>query len=404
MQDLTENIEDILIRERTLREIFGELNNFIDIKPTLTTVINKLKQISGCSSISIRLRDSEDYPYLIHSGFPESFIDKENYLLSNEIAVEKTNQFIDKKSYLECMCGAIIRGDIDHERPYFTPGGTFWTNNTTDFLLSVGANELKFRTRNTCNLFGYESVALIPIRTQQEIIGLIQVNDQRKDMFTREVINLLEAIGDQIGAVIENRLIYSKLEKAYGEIQELNIEIKKMADTDSLTGIGNRRIFYDKLQQEMERSKRYGNKLALLYLDIDDFKLYNDQFGHTEGDKVLKQLAIILQTNIRKSDISYRIGGEEFAVICPETDSNKAIEVAERVRKSFSSHTFSPEDANGNKYSVNKTISIGIYILQQGESMDTLVSNADRAMYRAKEKGKNRVFIIKQGFYYNLTS
>lgn len=398
------NIKDLLIRERTLKEILSELNNFIDLKSTLTTVIDKLKQISGCSSISLRLRDSDDYPYFVHSGFPDSYIAKENFLLGDEVINEETNSISNKKSQLECMRGLIIKGDTDPTKPYFTTGGTFWTNCATDFLLSIGAEDIEIKTRNTCNLFDYESVALIPIKSQHEIIGLIDINDQRKNMFNHEVIDLIETIGCQIGTAIENRIIYSRLEKAYEDIQELNAKIKQLADTDSLTGLWNRRVFYDRLQQEIERCKRYGNKLALLYLDIDDFKLYNDQFGHVEGDKVLKQLAGIMQTQIRKSDLSFRIGGEEFVIICPETEPAKAVELAERIRNAFSSHTFLPEDANGINNKVSKTVSIGVYVRQKEESIDSMVTNADRAMYKAKEKGKNRVFVIKQGFYYNLTS
>jgi diguanylate cyclase (GGDEF)-like protein/PAS domain S-box-containing protein len=168
-----------------------------------------------------------------------------------------------------------------------------------------------------------------------------------------------------------------KSERIY---QELSI-------TDNLTKLYNQRHFYNQLTIEIDRSKRYKNSLSLLMLDVDDFKQYNDNFGHLEGDDVLVRLARVIQRNIRGSDSAYRYGGEEFVVILPEAKGEEAAIVAERIRGDFKKETFFPDEGEKIKVSV----SIGVSELLTDDDLTVLLERADKRMYKAKKQGKDRV-------------
>jgi diguanylate cyclase (GGDEF)-like protein len=177
----------------------------------------------------------------------------------------------------------------------------------------------------------------------------------------------------------------SRLEKALRESENryMNLSI-----TDDLTKLYNSRYFYHMIGIEMERSARYDHPLSVILLDIDDFKQYNDSYGHLEGDKVLKTIGKIMRQSLRKSDSAYRYGGEEFAVILPETRGKDALIVSERIRKRFEAETFEPkpnEIARG-------TISLGVSQYKDGETVKDFIRRVDNALYDAKARGKNQVF------------
>lgn len=151
---------------------------------------------------------------------------------------------------------------------------------------------------------------------------------------------------------------------------------------DELTGLCNRRYFYRKLNQEIQRVKRTNSPLSLVLLDLDDFKNVNDTFGHLAGDKVLKEFAKLIKHNCRVVDIPSRWGGEEFAIILPATTSEGARIFAERLRETTEKYKFIRQ----------VTISIGIATVDQAISVDQFVSAADRALYKAKEK-KNTIVV-----------
>lgn len=163
-------------------------------------------------------------------------------------------------------------------------------------------------------------------------------------------------------------------------------KLQKLAITDGLTKLYNSRYFYNQIDLEVDRTKRYQHKLSLLLLDIDRFKDYNDTYGHLEGDKVLMRIGEIIKACLRKMDTAYRYGGEEFTILLPETNAEEAEHVAERIRTGIENEVFSPEQ--GAK--VVKTISIGVTQYQPDERISSFVERADKAMYLSKEKGRNR--------------
>ncbi len=165
--------------------------------------------------------------------------------------------------------------------------------------------------------------------------------------------------------------------------------MEKQATTDTLTGCYNRKMFNDLLKSEAKKAARHHKKFALILLDIDNFKSVNDTYGHLTGDEVLKEMAAVTRETIRESDIFARWGGEEFAVLLPETGLKGAAILAEKIRGNIKSHRFGKAG--------NLTCSFGVTQFDPDEPRDTLISNADWALYHAKNHGKNQVAIFDKG-------
>jgi diguanylate cyclase (GGDEF)-like protein len=163
--------------------------------------------------------------------------------------------------------------------------------------------------------------------------------------------------------------------------------VKAQAVTDELTGLANRRRFMEFVQLELKRAERFQSPLGLLLVDLDDFKLVNDRFGHGTGDEVLRALSDVFRESLRDVDLAARLGGEEFAVLLPETDYSGAAGVAERLRASLASLEL--QDPDGQGFGV--TASFGVAVYPEAQSVDELLRTADAALYRAKAEGKNRV-------------
>ena len=164
-------------------------------------------------------------------------------------------------------------------------------------------------------------------------------------------------------------------------------KLENLAITDGLTKLYNLRHFYNLLEVEIDRCRRYGHSLALLLLDIDNFKLYNDTYGHLEGDKVLVKIGQIIRSCLRTMDSAYRYGGEEFTVILPETTAQEANNVANRIRIAVELENFIPKAGKV----ATVTISIGVTEYHNDEQLSEFIKRADQAMYLSKEKGRNTI-------------
>ncbi|MCT4619684.1 MAG: GGDEF domain-containing protein [Marinisporobacter sp.] len=174
------------------------------------------------------------------------------------------------------------------------------------------------------------------------------------------------------------------------QIQKMNEQLKELSTIDGLTNIYNRRKLDEILAYEYNRVKRYGKAFSVILLDLDLFKSVNDTYGHNVGDQVLIETAEILKNNIRSSDLVGRWGGEEFLIICPNTDIHQALCVSEKLRIAIETHKFPVAN--------KRTSSFGVSTYQKGDTIGTLISRADKGLYQAKKKGRNRVEVACLNF------
>jgi diguanylate cyclase (GGDEF)-like protein len=215
--------------------------------------------------------------------------------------------------------------------------------------------------------------AAIPLLSEKKMVGILTIENLPKADLERLVI-----LSMQFALEIKKVLLYEMVER--------------LAITDSLTGLYVRRHFYERMNEEMKRSRRYQLNFAFLMLDIDNFKRCNDTYGHLVGDVILKDIARIIRENIREIDVVARYGGEEMSLLLPETNEETARVVAERLRSKIEEHVFKAYDEK-----IKLTVSIGLSIYPK-DSIDarSLIDKADEALYRAKKSGKNVVCEYKK--------
>ncbi|MDO9262604.1 MAG: response regulator [Desulfosalsimonadaceae bacterium] len=186
------------------------INGAEDWETLLKSILGYLKEWSQCEAVGIRHKDGPDFPYFMTSGFPEEFVRSEKYLCAyGKDGDVKRGE--DGKPILECMCGNILCGRFNPSKIFFTADGCFWSNCTTELLATTTDADRQARTRNRCNGEGYESVALIPLRSNNETFGLIQFNDKRKGRFTPERIALFRRIADHIANFLAKKQIEAKV-------------------------------------------------------------------------------------------------------------------------------------------------------------------------------------------------
>lgn len=190
--------------------------------------------------------------------------------------------------------------------------------------------------------------------------------------------------------VTEQEQMRQEVEEAGSALQAANAELERLANTDPLTGLANRRHLLARLEEEVQRTQRYGRTLSLVLLDLDHFKEVNDRYGHPAGDEVLRGVAGALRGASRGVDLAGRIGGEELVLLLPETEIEGAHAVAIRLRAEIESLEFS----RGGEARWTVTASFGVAGARgEGASADDLVRDADAALYRAKAEGRNRVVL-----------
>ncbi|MCP4762320.1 MAG: GAF domain-containing protein [archaeon] len=192
-------INQLILKDYARKLICRELRTMKDLQYSLNIILKHIKNLTNIEAISIRLHKSGDYPYYSYDGFKEEFILQESSLCSKDVKGNFLFEPNGNEILLECMCGNIIRGRTNPDQDFFSECGSFWSNNTTRLLATTTDEDRQANTRNYCNSCGYESVALIPIRANGYILGLIQLNDHRIGMFTEDLIEFLEMIGELMG-------------------------------------------------------------------------------------------------------------------------------------------------------------------------------------------------------------
>jgi len=228
-------------------------------------------------------------------------------------------------------------------------------NNDSDVIVMTGYGD-EYSYEEAINI-GASDFVIKPVRLEELLLRLKRVLKERE--LTKERVRMME-------------------------------KLQRLAVTDGLTKLYNSRSFYSQLETEVDRFNRYKHPLALLLLDLDHFKEYNDNYGHLEGDKILVRFSQIIKSCLRTNDSAYRYGGEEFTVILPETAGAEARTVAQRIRAALETERFSPE----NGPDVQITISIGVTEYHTKEELSTFIQRADKAMYLSKKNGRNKVSML----------
>jgi hypothetical protein len=200
----TKKIRQLLVQTEKYKnlatQILEQLNQTDFRADLIKNFLLLVKVVSGIEAVGIRLQDGEDFPYYETIGFSKAFIKAERYLCAHD----QTGRIIRDSAghpHLECMCGNVICGRTDPSLPFFSEGGSFWTNSTTELLASTTVDDRQGRTRNRCNSAGYESVALIPLRYDNDSMGLLQFNDSRKNLFTSNLIRFFEEVACTLAKV-----------------------------------------------------------------------------------------------------------------------------------------------------------------------------------------------------------
>ena len=282
------------------------------------------------------------------------------------------------------------------------------TRTETPVVLHNACEEGDFIGDNYIKRNRIKSLMAAPVKTQGKMLGVIYLeNNLTKNAFKQSQLEILETLAAQAAISLENSRLFENIKKAENEVRKFNIELEKrveertaelkeaydqikiMAHTDPLTGVSNRRDMSGKIDYEITKFKRSNKPFSIVICDIDDFKSFNDTFGHDCGDYVLVSLAKLIKTSLREQDTIARWGGEEFLFLLPETDTDGARVIAEKIRGKINNTEF----IFGNE-KLKISLTFGLC------TMDDLSKNiiyyfkcADQALYKGKEKGKNCVVV-----------
>jgi diguanylate cyclase (GGDEF)-like protein len=218
---------------------------------------------------------------------------------------------------------------------------------------------------------------IAPLICQDKVVGVLNLADKMEgDSFSCDDIALVELLSQLVGASIGNIKLFEK--------------IQRQATTDGLTGLANHKTFYETLEKELWRTRRYGGQISLIMIDIDSLKRINDAYGHHAGDKVICEISKKIRACIRQIDTAARYGGDEFAVILPNTSLADAVVAAERMVDSVSESPITWK-----KEQIALSISVGVGEYDAESSPEDITSRSDQALYMAKQAGKNTVKIFE---------
>ena len=318
----------------TLQSISHTVSSTLDLDEILSSVLKLLQDSFGYTYASIYLFDGDVLHLGAQLGYPEG-------MLIRDIPIS----------------GGVI-------------GRTARTKET-QFLRDVSTDPDFLRAS-----YDVRSEIAVPLLKENIVLGVLNVEADHTMSLRQKDVNLLNALAGQVAIAIDNA--------------RLHAEVKRMALTDVISGLANRRAFDETLEAEITRAVRYRHPLSLIILDLDSFKEYNDKWGHPAGDVRLNEIAGLLRLNVREPDLAARYGGEEFAVILPNTAKEGALKLAERLRQS--AEASAPQIGEGDAPIPGYTLSLGVATLpDDATTLEELLLMADNAELMAKRLGKNRV-------------
>jgi diguanylate cyclase (GGDEF)-like protein len=275
------------------------------------------------------------------------------------------------------------------------------------------AMENKADISDSMEKIGIKSVICVPLVSKKGTRGAMYLQSMNMvHGFRKNDLLFLTGLSTPMALAMENALLYAKSKRAEKRLQKASdhlerevmnrtAELKKAKDkleqlsiTDGLSGLYNYRYMIHLLESEFSRAIRYNRTLALLLMDIDYFKTFNDTYGHLCGDFVIKTVSNLLKSNVRSTDVVARYGGDELAVMLIETNTKSALEVAEKIKQEIGSHIFQWQTK---QLSVNFSIGLATAPAPGIQDVSDLIDAADRALYQAKKAGRNTVIVFRQG-------
>ncbi len=338
------NMKDMEVSELAdLLDVTKLVVSTIEMDKVLESILESAMRLTNTSAGSIALYSNETHELELHAykGFSQDFIGNARWLVRP---------------------GGLTDKILHSSKP------TVITDTTNK----------KFFTNPLAIKEGIKSLICVPLTVEKKIIGVLYVDDFKPRNYSKAELKLLSILSTYAAMSIDHAKLLDKT--------------RKLACTDGLTGLYNHRHFQDTLSKELSRAERYEEPLSLMLADIDDFKLLNDQFGHTFGDTVLRRLAEILMAATRESDTAARYGGEEFAIILPKVNSSQAAAMARRLMEEIDKNM-----ASLMRGKLPLTVSIGISSFPDDSTKPLeLIKKADKALYEAKRLGKDRVVLYRE--------
>ena len=301
--------------QKLAKEVLELLNKSKEKVNIIRDILLLIQEFSRFEAAGIRLREGEDFPYYEISGFPAHFVEAERYLCAHDQAGELIRDS-EGNPILECMCGNVIYGRTNPSFPFFTESGSFWTNSTTEFLASITEEDRQARTRNRCNSQGYESLGLIPLRSDSEVIGLLQLNDTRRDMFTFEMIRFLEGIGASIGVALARKQAEEQIKASLQEKEVLLKEIHHRVKNNMqiITSLLNLQGGYIEDEKYSEMFRECQNRIRSMAIVHE--KLYqSENLANIDFAEYIRSLASTLfQTYEAYGKIALKMNVEDISL------------------------------------------------------------------------------------------
>ena len=343
--DEQKRIEDELREMREILSVAQVVVSSLDLDEVLNVILSGAMAIMEAPAGSIALYDESisSVQLRVHAGLSDEFTTKNRWLVKE--------------------------GGLTHH--ILEQGELFVVEDTekADFFknpIAVGE--------------GIRSLIAVPLKIQEQIVGILYVDDFKPRVFLEHRLRALNILASFATMSINNAQLYA--------------ETQKLACTDGLTNLYNHRQFKQMSKEELSRAKRFDKKMSMIMFDIDNFKQFNDKYGHPAGDKVLAAIGCLMKQTLRDCDFAFRYGGEEFVAILPETGITPAVTAANRIAEAIreNSHRFLADIAPGHEV----TVSIGVAAYpRDGEDEVSLLHVVDDMLYRAKGLGKDRVCFQK---------